>query len=90
MTLPFQSRFNDLSDFQKDWYLGLLGLAFTVGVTLSPVAIHRRLFGGGAKPDLVRAAHVLTGFVLGLISLLLAGITFLIVDVVLGRAQRSR
>ena len=86
VTLPFQSRFDSLSDFQQDWYLGLLGLAFlTVGVTLTPIAIHRRLFGGGAKPQLVRAAHVLTGCVIALISLLLVGIAFLVVDVVLGR-----
>ena len=90
VTLPFQSRFDSLSDFQKDWYLGLLGVAFlTVGVTLTPVAIHRRVFGGGVKPRLVRAAHVLTGCVIALISLLLAGIAFLVVDVVLGRTPAT-
>lgn len=86
VTLPFQSRFDDLDEFQRYWYLGLLGVAFlTVGVTLTPVAIHRRLFGGGAKREIVGAAHVLTGVALALISTLLAGIAFLVVDVVLGR-----
>lgn len=88
VTLPFQARFSVLTDFQKDWYLATLGLAFlTVGVTLTPVAIHRRLFGGGAKPELVRSAHVLTGLALGLIALLLSGIAFLVADVVLGRTS---
>lgn len=88
VTLPFQSRFESLTDFQKDWYLGLLGLAFlTVGVTLTPVAIHRRLFGGGAKREIVRAAHVMTGIALALISTLLGGIAFLVVDVVLSRSS---
>ena len=86
VSLPFQSRFTELDDFQQRWYLGILGLAFlTVGVTLAPVAIHRRLFQGGVKPRLVHAAHVLTELALGLIALLLAGIAFLVVDVVLDR-----
>lgn len=90
VTLPFQSRFTELDDFQQRWYLGLLALAFlTVGVTLAPVAIHRQVFQGGAKPRLVRAAHVLTELALGLIALLLAGIAFLVVDVVLDRTAAT-
>ena len=86
VTLPFQSGFADLDPFQRRWYVGLLGLAFvTVGVTLSPVAIHRRLFREGNKPELVHAAHLLTELALALIALLLAGIAFLVVDVVLDR-----
>jgi hypothetical protein len=86
VTLPFQQRFGELDDFQQRWYLGLLGLAFlTVGITLTPVAIHRRLFHLGVKPRLVEAAHVLTELALALISLLVAGIGFLVVDVVLDR-----
>lgn len=88
VSLPFQSRFTDLDAFQQRWYVGVLGLALlTLGVTLAPVAIHRRLFGGGAKPELVEAAHVLTGLALGLIALLLAGVAFLAVDVALGRTE---
>jgi Family of unknown function (DUF6328) len=86
VTLPFQARFPELTDFQQRWYLGLLGLAFlTVGVTLTPVAIHRRIFQTGKKPQLVHAGHVLTELALALIALLLAGIAFLVVDVVLDR-----
>jgi hypothetical protein len=86
VSLPFQSRFSELDDFQKRWYLGVLGLAFvTVGVMLAPVALHRRHFQRGVKPRLVRAAHVLTVLALALIALLLAGIAVLVVDVVLDR-----
>jgi hypothetical protein len=86
VSLPFQPRFTELDDFQQRWYLGVLGLAFlTVGVTLAPVAIHRRHFQSGVKPRLVQAAHVLTELTLALIALLLAGIAVLVVDVVLGR-----
>lgn len=88
VSLPFQSRFTDLDAFQQRWYVGVLALALlTLGVTLAPVAIHRQVFGGGAKPELVEAAHLLTGLALALIGLLLAGIAFLAVDVALGRTE---
>lgn len=87
MTLPFQSAFSDLSSFQRQWYVGLLGLAFvTVGVTLAPVSMHRHLFREGKKSALVHAAHLLTELALALIAvLLLAAIAFLVIDVVLDR-----
>ena len=85
-TLPFQSGFDKLDAFQRGWYVGLLGLAFTtVAVTLAPVAIHRRVFQEGAKPDLVRAGHRLTMIALALIGVLLGGILFLVVDVLYDR-----
>lgn len=86
LTLPFQSRFGDLDSFQRAWYVALLALALsTVGVMLSPVAIHRRVFQDGAKPELVRAGHRLTMVALGLIGVLLGGIAFLVVDMVYDR-----
>jgi hypothetical protein len=85
-TLPFQSGFDKLDGFQRGWYVGLLGLAFTtVAVLLAPVAIHRRVFREGAKPELVRAGHRLTMAALGLIGVLLGAILFLVVDVVYDR-----
>lgn len=85
-TLPFQSGFDKLDGFQRGWYVGLLGLAFTtVGVTLAPVAIHRHVFQDGAKPELVRAGHRLTMTALALIGVLLGGILFLVVDMVYDR-----
>ena len=88
VTLPFQSGFSDLTSFQQQWYVGLLGLAFvTVGVTLAPVSIHRHLFRDGMKPALVRAAHLLTELALALIAVLLAAIAFLVIDVVLDRTS---
>lgn len=87
VTLPFQARFAELDAFQRRWYLGLTAMAFlTVGVTLTPVAIHRRLFRRAVKPQLVQAGHLLTQIALGLIAMLLSGIAFLVADVVAGRA----
>lgn len=85
MTLPFQSRFAELDTFQQRWYLGLITLAcLTIGLTLAPVATHRRLFGAHAKQELVRVGHVITEVALATIALLLAGIVVLVVDVVEG------
>lgn len=86
VTLPFQARFSELDTFQQRWYLVMLALALlTVGVTLAPVAMHRQLFQGGVKPEMVTAAHRLTGLALALITALLAGMAFLVVDVVVSR-----
>ncbi|MBS2939976.1 sodium:proton antiporter [Nocardioides sp. J2M5] len=89
-TLPFQSRFGELDAFQRGLYVGLLALAFTtVGVTLAPVAMHRRMFHGNVKPELVQVGHRLTEIALWLIGVLLAGIVFLVVDVVYDRLAAS-
>jgi hypothetical protein len=86
-TLPFQSRFEALDGFQRGWYVGLLALALgTVAVMLAPVAIHRRVFQEDSKPELVQAGHRLTVLALGMIAVLLAGILFLVVEVVYDRA----
>ena len=86
VTLPFQQRFDSLDGFQRTWYVALLLLAVvTVGVMMSPVAMHRHLFQGQAKPQLVKAGHRMTRVALLLIPVLLTGIVFLITDVVLDR-----
>lgn len=85
-TIPFQARFSELDGFQRGWYVGLLCLAFaTVGVTLTPVAIHRHVFQADAKPELVQAGHRLTATALVMIGVLLGGILFLVVDMVYDR-----
>jgi hypothetical protein len=89
-TLPFQSRFAELDGFQRGWYVALLALAFsTVGVTLAPVAIHRRVFLDGAKEELVRAGHRLTAAALAMIGVLLGGIVLLVVDMVYDRTAAA-
>lgn len=86
LTLPFQDRFKELDNFQVTVYLCLVVLATsTIVLTLTPVAMHRHLFGRQAKHDLVRAAHRSTQAVLSAISLLVTGILLLVFDVVLSR-----
>jgi L-cystine uptake protein TcyP (sodium:dicarboxylate symporter family) len=88
LTLPFQQRFADLTDLQRDIYLGLVVLAATItALVLSPVAIHRRLSGEQVKDRLVAASHVIMRTVLVLMGLLVAGIVAFIFDVVVDRTS---
>jgi predicted membrane metal-binding protein len=90
LTLPFQDKFEDLDDFQRGLYLGLVLLAtLTTGLIMGPVAIHRRLSGRHVKERLVASAHVLVWGVLTAISLLVTGIVMFIFDMVLDRTWAS-
>jgi Family of unknown function (DUF6328) len=86
LTLPFQSAFEDLDGFATGLYLTLVVLAaLTVGLTLTPISLHRRLFRRHVKDQLVNTVHVLTRVVLGAIALLITGISVLIFDVVVSQ-----
>jgi hypothetical protein len=83
LTIPFQAVFRDLDGTQVAVYLTLVIVAAVATVlALSPVALHRALFRRGAKPQLVRAAHILLRLALAAIALALSGTVFLIFDVV--------
>jgi L-cystine uptake protein TcyP (sodium:dicarboxylate symporter family) len=88
LTLPFQQKFADLTNLQRDVYLGLVVLAAVItALVLSPVAIHRRLSGEHVKDRLVAASHVIMRMVLLLMALLVAGIVGFIFDVVVDRTS---
>ena len=88
LTLPFQQRFANLTELQRDAYLGLVVLAAVItALVLSPVAIHRRLSGEQVKDRLVAASHVIMRTVLVLMGLLVAGIVAFIFDVVIDRTS---
>ncbi len=86
LTLPFQSRFEDLDDFQRTTYLVLVVLAAaTTLLLLSPVAIHRRLSGDHAKGRVVSAAERLVAAALLTLALMIVGIIFFTFDMVIDR-----
>lgn len=86
LTLPFARRFEDLDRFTVGLYLALVLLAvLTTGLTLTPISIHRRLFGRHVKERLVHSAHRIMQVVLTAIALLITGIAVLIFDVVTDR-----
>ncbi|UTT67555.1 DUF6328 family protein [Janibacter sp. CX7] len=87
LTLPFQSAFADLDSFQRGLYLALVLLATaTTTALVAPIAIHRRVFRWRRKDRVVAAGHAIARVVLGLVSLLVAGIATFVFDVVVGRA----
>ena len=84
LTLPFQQRFESLTDLQRNAYLGLVVLAALVlAQVLTPIAIHRRLSGRHVKGRLVSSAHLAMQAVLVSLSLLVVGTTTFVFDVVL-------
>ena len=85
LTLPFTARFGSLDTFEENLYLGLVLLAgLTLALLLTPVAIHRRLFGEHVKGRLVTAAHRLMVVALASVGLLITGNITLIFHVVVG------
>jgi hypothetical protein len=86
LTLPFQSRFDDLDDFQRTTYLVLVVLAaVTTLLLLSPVAIHRRLSGEHVKGLVLAAAQRLMTAAMTTLSLMIVGIIFFTFDMVIDR-----
>ena len=68
---PFTNRFDQLSQGQRDLYLGTLVLAaVATALLLGPVAYHRLVFRQGQKEGLVRAASMMA--IAGLITVGLA------------------
>jgi hypothetical protein len=87
LTLPFQQRFQDLTDLQRHGYLVLVLLAAVItALVLSPVAIHRRLSGQHVKDRLVEVSARIMQVVLGCLAVLVAGIVAFVFDVVVSTA----
>jgi hypothetical protein len=85
LTLPFTDIFDTLDDVQKGLYLGLVLLAaLAVGANLTPVMMHRRLFGKHVKERVVGVGHVLSQIVIAAVALLFSGTATLIFSVVVG------
>ena len=86
LTLPFQQKFADLEEFQRDFYLVLVVLAgVTTALVLTPVAAHRTLSGRQVKERLVRTAGKIASLALGAVALLVVGTTTFVFDVVVDR-----
>lgn len=85
LTVPFASRFEEVTSFQRDVYLAALLLSAASAITLiAPVAYHRVLFAQRQKPQVVLFANRLALGGLGLLCLALAAVLLLVCDVLLG------
>lgn len=86
LAVAFQPRFEDLEAYERGLYLVLVVLAgFATVLGLAPVIMHRQLFGLRQKERLVQSANRLLLALLVVVSLLAAGVTSLIFDVVVDR-----
>lgn len=86
LAVAFQPRFADLEPYEQGLYLVLVVLAgFATVLGLAPVIMHRQLFGLRQKERLVRGANRLLIALLVVVSMLAAGVTSLIFDVVVDR-----
>jgi hypothetical protein len=81
LTLPFTSVFSGLDDTQKALYLSLVLVAgVAVGLNMTPVMLHRRVFGEHVKERVVAVGQV----VIAAVALLVIGTATLIFSVVAG------
>ncbi|MEV7972779.1 DUF6328 family protein [Cellulomonas sp. NPDC089187] len=86
LTVPFQSRFTELDDYQRTVYLVLVVLAITAtGLIVAPVSLHRVLFRRHRKASLVARADRLAQIGLAALALVLTGSASLLFDIVVGR-----
>lgn len=85
LTLPFTSRFPELTEVQKYVYLGVLsGSVVTTGLIVAPVAFHRALFRQGERPWIVESANRAARYGLSTLAATMAGVVWLVFDVVVG------
>jgi hypothetical protein len=83
LTLPFTQVFAGLDDAQQGLYLGLVAIAgIAVGLNMTPVMLHRRVFGDHVKDRVVEVGHVMSQVVIGAVALLVTGTATLIFSVV--------
>lgn len=83
LTLPFTQVFSGLDRGQQALYLTLVVIAaVAVGVNMTPIMLHRRVFREHVKERVVSVGHVMIQVVLVGIALLLVGMGVLIFSVV--------
>jgi Family of unknown function (DUF6328) len=87
LTLPFQSRFEQLSTAQQIIYLVTLSASvISTGFLIAPVSLHRILFRRHARRVTVDVAHRLAQVGLAVLAVAMVGVVLLIFDVVAGPA----
>lgn len=86
LAVAFQPRFTEMDQLQGALYIVLVVLAALATIlSLTPVGLHRMLFGTRRKPELVRFASRIVKVALVVIGVLSVGVTTLIVDFTLSR-----
>jgi hypothetical protein len=87
LAVAFQSGFDDLDHDEIVHYLALVGIAALATLLgLTPVLVHRLHFQKSLKTEIVQLANVLLIVTLGVVSVLVVGVTSFIFEVVLSAA----
>jgi hypothetical protein len=90
LTLPFQSRFAQLSTTQEFIYLATVAAAVLATVLLiAPVSLHRILFRHHARAVTVALAHRFSAVGISLLGVAIVGVVLLTFDVVSGRTAAA-
>ena len=81
LTVPFQQRFAQVTDFQRHTYFAtLLASAAASALLIAPTAYHRLVFRERDKPKLVLISSKLTIAGLGCLALAMNGAVLLVTD----------
>lgn len=86
LSLPFQSRFQSVTDFQRGTYLvTLVSAALATALIIGPVPFHRVVFRRGMKADLMKVAtrYIAGGLVFLFLSM--TGAVLLVLDFLVSR-----
>jgi len=85
LTIPFQSRFTDLTPFAQVVYLSTLSASvIATGLLIAPVSLHRILFRRHARRVTVATAHRLAQVGMVFLGIAIVGVVLLNFDVVAG------
>jgi len=90
LTVPFNSRFDQLTHLQRTAYLVVLsGAILSTALMMSPAAFHRVLFRHGERKWLVGAANWAARAGLVALALTTSGVVWLVFDLVTDRTLAS-
>ena len=85
LAVPFQQRFAEATNFQRDTYfVTLLCSALATALLIAPTAYHRLNFRRSDKTHIVNVSSTLTIAGLGVLSIAMVGAVVLVTDVLFG------
>jgi hypothetical protein len=85
LTVPFQQRFAQVTDFQRTVYFAtLIAAAVATAFLIAPSAYHRVMFEQHDKPTIIRVGTVQMLVGLGALALAMNGAVLLVTDVLFG------
>jgi membrane-bound acyltransferase YfiQ involved in biofilm formation len=85
LAVPFQQRFTEVTDFQRDvYFVTLLAAAAASALFIAPTAYHRLMFRARDKPMLINISSRLAVCGLACLALAMNGAVLLVTDVLFG------